>query len=118
MSTNVLDTTLISCCYEPLTGFYRDGYCKTGPEDVGTHTVCAIMTLEFLEYSKNQGNDLTTPLPMYKFPGLKPGDKWCLCATRWKQAANAGAAPPVILQATHKKTLELVDFSLLLEHKW
>jgi len=117
MSINVLGTKLISCCYEPLTGFYRDGFCQTGPEDVSTHTVCAVMTTEFLAYSKSQGNDLTTSIPLYKFPGLKPGDKWCLCALRWKQAAIAGVAPQVILEATHKKTLEIIDFNLLLDHK-
>ncbi|WP_339836210.1 DUF2237 domain-containing protein [uncultured Maribacter sp.] len=118
MHTNVLGTKLISCCYEPLTGFYRDGFCQTGFEDSGTHTVCAVMTKEFLDYSKEQGNDLTTPMPEYNFPGLKAGDKWCLCALRWKQAADAGTAPPVVLEATHKKTLDLIDFSLLLDAKF
>lgn len=118
MPLNVLGTNLIPCCYEPLTGFYRDGFCKTGAEDSGTHTVCAVMTAEFLEYSKEQGNDLSTAKPMYDFPGLKVGDKWCLCALRWKQAAKAGVAPPVILEATHKKTLDLIDFTMLLEAKY
>lgn len=115
---NVLGTILQACCYEPKTGFYRDGFCRTGPQDIGTHTVCAIMTAEFLDYTKAQGNDLSTPMPLYQFPGLKPGDKWCLCASRWKQALKAGVAPPVLLEATHEKTLEIVDFNLLLEHKY
>lgn len=115
---NVLGTTLKPCCYQPKTGFYRDGFCRTGPEDVGTHVVCAIMTEEFLVYTKSQGNDLSTPIPMYQFPGLKPGDKWCLCASRWKQAYKAGKAPEVDLEATHEKALEIVDFKMLLEHKY
>lgn len=118
MEVNVLNTKLIACCYEPLTGFYRDGFCKTGLEDSGTHTVCAVMTKEFLEYSKNQGNDLITPLPMYNFTGLKAGDKWCLCAKRWLQAYKAVVAPAVVLEATHKKTLDYIDFTSLLEAKF
>ncbi|WP_282112216.1 DUF2237 family protein [Maribacter stanieri] len=118
MEVNVLNTKLIACCYEPLTGFYRDGFCKTGLEDSGTHTVCAVMTKEFLEYSKNKGNDLITPLPMYNFPGLKAGDKWCLCAKRWLQAYKAGVAPAVVLEATHKKTLDYIDFTSLLEARF
>lgn len=117
MPNNVLGTNLIACCYEPKTGFYRDGFCRTGPQDISKHTVCAIMTEEFLSYTKAQGNDLITPMPLYQFPGLKPGDKWCLCASRWKQAAKAGVAPPVILEATDQKTLEIVDFNTLLDHK-
>lgn len=115
---NVLGTELKPCCYQPKTGFYRDGFCRTGPEDVGTHVVCAIMTEEFLVYTKAQGNDLSTPIPMYQFPGLKPGDKWCLCASRWKQAYKAGKAPEVDLEATHEKALQIVDFEMLLEHKY
>ncbi|MGC1515970.1 MAG: DUF2237 domain-containing protein [Maribacter sp.] len=117
MANNVLGTALEGCCFEPKTGFYRDGYCKTGPEDSGTHTVCAIMTEAFLVFTKTQGNDLSTPIPMYNFPGLKPGDKWCLCASRWKQAVKAGVAPPILLEATHEKTLEFIDFDLLLAYK-
>lgn len=117
MPNNVLGNELVACCYKPMTGFYRNGYCQTGPEDTGTHTVCAVMTADFLNYTKAQGNDLTTPIPLYDFPGLKPGDKWCLCAMRWKQAAKAGVAPPIILEATHQKTLEIIGFELLLEHK-
>ncbi len=117
MLKNVLGTELTACCHKPKTGFYRDGFCRTGPQDISRHTVCAIMTAEFLYYTKTQGNDLTTPMPLYQFPGLKPGDKWCLCASRWKQAANAGVAPPILLEATHEKTLEIVDFDLLLDYK-
>jgi len=115
---NVLGTILKPCCYQPKTGFYRDGFCRTGPEDVGTHVVCAIMTEEFLVYTKAQGNDLSTPIPLYRFPGLKPGDKWCLCASRWKQAYKAGKAPEVDLEATHEKALQIIDFEMLLEHKY
>ncbi len=117
MPKNVLGTALATCCQQPKTGFYRDGFCRTGPQDISRHTVCAIMTAEFLSYTKTQGNDLTTPIPFDQFPGLKPGDKWCLCASRWKQAAMAGVAPPILLEATHEKTLEIVNFDLLLDHK-
>ena len=117
MEKNVLGTALQACCHDPKTGFYRDGFCRTGPEDVGTHVVCAIMTEDFLIYTKAQGNDLSTPMPMYQFPGLRPGDKWCLCASRWKQAYLAGSAPEVILEATHEKALAYVKFEWLLEHK-
>jgi uncharacterized protein (DUF2237 family) len=117
LEKNVLGTQLQACCYEPKTGFYRDGFCRTGPEDIGTHVVCAIMTAEFLVYTKEQGNDLSTPMPMYQFPGLQPGDKWCLCASRWKQAYKSGKAPEVVLEATHEKALQIIDFELLLELK-
>ncbi|MFS4415818.1 DUF2237 family protein [Maribacter sp. 2307ULW6-5] len=117
MERNVLGTELQECCQNPKTGFYRDGFCRTGNEDVGTHVVCSIMTEEFLVYTKAQGNDLSTPLPMYQFPGLRPGDHWCLCASRWKQAYLAGKAPEVVLEATHEKALDYVDFQWLLEHK-
>lgn len=117
MNKNVLGTELLACCYAPKTGFYRDGFCKTGTEDIGTHVICAIMTEEFLEYTKLQGNDLSTPVPIYQFPGLKAGDKWCLCAARWKEAYKAGKAPEVVLEATHKKALEIVEFEWLLEFK-
>ncbi|NNC35432.1 MAG: DUF2237 domain-containing protein [Croceitalea sp.] len=118
MDKNVLGGPLQACCHNPKTGFYRDGSCKTGPEDVGTHVVCAIMTEEFLKYTRLKGNDLSTPIPAYQFPGLKPGDKWCLCASRWKQAAKEGMAPQVVLEATHQKALKFIDFELLLEHKF
>ena len=114
---NVLQTALQSCCNDPVTGFYRDGYCHTGPQDTGRHVVCAIMTAEFLAFSKSRGNDLITPIPHYQFPGLKPGDKWCLCALRWKEALEAGVAPPVILEATHEIALDYVAFEDLLEYK-
>ena len=110
---NVLGTSLQSCCLEPLTGFYRDGYCKTGEEDFGTHVVCAVMTDEFLEYTKSRGNDLSTPIPEWRFPGLKAGDKWCLCVLRWLEAEKANKAPKVILQATHEKALEYTTLPLL-----
>ncbi len=111
---NVLGKRLATCCSSPLTGFYRDGKCSTGPEDVGSHTVCAVMTEEFLEFSRERGNDLSTPRP--GFPGLKPGDKWCLCAARWKEALDAGAAPPVALDATHEKALDVIDLHDLKAH--
>jgi len=118
MSTakNVLGGPLELCCTFPVTGFYRDGYCNTGPRDHGAHVVCVKTTEEFLAYSKSVGNDLSTPHPVYKFPGLKPGDKWCLCASRWKQAFEADAAPSVILASTHERTLEYVELDDLMKH--
>ncbi len=116
MANNVFGTSLKTCSRRPLTGFYRDGNCKTGEEDHGTHTVCAVMTEEFLRFSFDRGNDLITPMPQYLFPGLGPGDRWCLCALRWKEAYLAGFAPPVILEATHEKTLEIVDLNDLVRH--
>ena len=113
---NVLGGELESCCFEPLTGYFRDGYCRTDYSDRGTHTVCAIMTDEFLEYTKSQGNDLSTPFPEFNFPGLKSGDKWCLCASRWLEAYYAGAAPKVNLAATHEKTLKIVGLDILREY--
>ena len=110
---NVLGGKLEICCTSPMTGFYRDGTCNTGPQDFGVHTVCAIMTKEFLAYSGSCGNDLSTPLPQFNFPGLKPGDQWCLCASRWKEAQKAGVAPFVMLESTHEKTLEIVDLATL-----
>lgn len=107
---NVLGGALITCSIAPLTGFYRDGCCKTGFEDAGTHTVCAEITNEFLNYTKSKGNDLSTPNPAYGFPGLKAGDFWCLCALRWKEALLAGKAPKIKLEATHEKTLEFINF--------
>ena len=110
---NVLNQPLQVCCTDPMTGFYRSGYCETGPGDVGIHVVCAKMTEEFLEFTRQQGNDLSTPVPAYRFPGLKPGDRWCLCASRWKEAMEANVAPPVILSATHLNTLAIVPLELL-----
>ena len=108
---NVLGQPLQSCCTNPMTGFYRDGLCNTGAGDYGAHVVCAQMTPAFLEFTKNQGNDLSTPVPAYQFPGLKPGDRWCLCASRWKEALDMGVAPPVVLEATHASALEYVSLN-------
>ncbi len=113
---NVLGENLELCCTSPLTGFYRDGFCRTGAEDVGTHIVCAQMTQDFLEFSRSQGNDLITPNPRFRFPGLKPGDCWCLCVLRWQEALDAGVAPPVILAATHILALEYVTLEQLKAH--
>lgn len=113
MAKNVFGEELEVCCTNPLTGFYRDGSCKTGPQDLGTHTVCAVITLEFLDFTLSRGNDLMTPRPEYLFPGLKAGDRWCLCALRWLEAYQAGKAPLVILEATHEKTLELIPMNVL-----
>jgi len=110
---NVLGEALAPCGLDPLTGFYRDGCCNTGYDDVGIHVVCAKMTREFLAFSKKRGNDLSTPAPGAGFPGLKPGDRWCLCAGRWKEALDAGVAPPVILQATHEEALAIVPLAVL-----
>ena len=110
---NVLGTELKICCTEPMTGFYRDGYCRTGPEDAGRHTVCIVATDEFLAYSKSAGNDLSTPRPEYAFPGLVEGDRWCLVALRWKQAFEAGMAPRVVLEATHESVLDIVGLDIL-----
>lgn len=116
MPTNVLGSDLRACCQDPLTGFYRDGYCRTGPGDTGLHTVCALMTAEFLEYSRACGNDLSTPRLEWGFPGLQPGDRWCLCVTRWQEALEAGMAPLVDLEATHTSSLEFVELSDLQAH--
>lgn len=113
MARNVLGGELQACCFEPRTGFFRDGYCHTGSGDHGVHTVCAIMTAEFLEFSAAQGNDLSTPRPEYEFPGLDPGDRWCLCAARWKEAYDAGMAPRVALESTHASTLEFASLEEL-----
>ena len=117
MPTNVLGGDLRCCCRDPLTGFYRDGYCRTGPGDVGLHTVCTQVTREFLEFSRDNGNDLITPHPEYDFPGLQPGDKWCVCVTRWQEALEAGVAPPVDLEATHSSVVEFVTLEELKRHK-
>ena len=110
---NVLGGPLESCSTEPMTGFYRDGCCNTGAGDLGSHTVCAQMTEAFLSYTKAQGNDLSTPMPMYSFPGLKPGDRWCVCAARWQQAYDDGVAPPVALAATHETALQVIPLKIL-----
>jgi uncharacterized protein (DUF2237 family) len=113
---NVLGGELNACSRQPLTGFFRDGCCRTGPDDAGVHTVCAVMTRDFLEFTVMAGNDLVTPQPQWGFPGLVAGDRWCLCAGRWLEAANAGRAPPVVLTATHEKTLEIVPLDVLQRH--
>lgn len=113
---NVLGGKLEICSESPLTGFFRNGCCDTGPDDRGVHTVCAQVTAEFLAFSRARGNDLSTPMPKYGFSGLKPGDRWCLCATRWKEAFDAGVAPPVILSATHVATLTIVTLADLQRH--
>ena len=113
---NVLGEPLETCSIDPLTGFTRTGCCETGPEDVGSHTVCIQATGEFLTYSKSVGNDLTTPIPDYDFPGLREGDRWCLCAARWQQALEAGKAPRVILRATHQRALEIINLADLKTH--
>lgn len=110
---NVLGTALEQCCKAPLTGFYRDGYCRTGEEDVGSHVIAATMTQEFLVFTASRGNDLTTPRLEFDFPGLKPGDCWCLCALRWREAYFAGVAPPVNLSATHEKALAYIPLHIL-----
>ncbi len=113
---NVLGRPLDPCGLDPLTGFYRDGCCNTGYEDTGIHTVCVRVTAKFLEFSKQRGNDLSTPLPDFGFQGLKPGDRWCLCAGRWKEALDAGMAPQVVLAATHEETLAIVSLADLKRH--
>ena len=116
MAKNVLGTELQSCSLDPLTGFYRNGCCDTGAGDVGVHTVCARVTADFLDYSKSVGNDLSTPRPEYGFGGLQPGDQWCLCAPRWKEAFDAGMAPGVVLEATHAGSLEWMSLDELRQH--
>lgn len=111
--TNVLGQPLMACCSDPMTGFYRNGYCQTGPDDVGQHTVCMEATAAFLAFSCSRGNDLMTPALEYGFPGLKPGDRWCLCVLRWKEAYDVGVAPPVLLESCHISALEFVTLEEL-----
>jgi uncharacterized protein (DUF2237 family) len=113
---NVFGEPLASCSERPLTGWTRNGCCETDAQDVGSHTVCAVMTAEFLDFSRSRGNDLSTPRPEYGFPGLAPGDNWCLCAARWREAWQAGLAPRVRLKATHRRALEIVDLAALKAH--
>ncbi len=113
---NVLGGPLVPCSLDPVTGFFRDGCCNTSAEDYGSHTVCAQMTEQFLAFSKSRGNDLSTPNPEFLFPGLSPGDRWCLCAARWREAAEAGVAPPVILESTHARALEVIALADLEYH--
>lgn len=117
-SRNVLGTGLRACCNDPVTGFFRNGYCHTSPDDTGIHTVCIFATKEFLAFSKKVGNDLSTPVPEYEFPGIKPGDRWCLCAGRWVEAYKQGFAPPVILESTHEETLAIVSLDILEEYAY
>lgn len=116
MAKNVLGGDLVPCSLDPLTGFYRNGCCDTGAEDAGVHTVCAVMTDEFLAFSASVGNDLSTPRPEFGFAGLVAGDRWCLCASRWTEAFEAGAAPAVVLESTHARTLEWADLAQLRAH--
>ncbi len=118
MPNNVLGTPLVPCSYDPLTGFFRDGCCKTDAHDHGSHVICARVTQEFLVYSLQRGNDLMTPQPEFRFTGLKAGDRWCLCANRWKEALAAGVAPPVVLECTHEKALEFVSMDDLRKHAY
>ncbi|MCI0678202.1 MAG: DUF2237 domain-containing protein [Actinobacteria bacterium] len=113
---NVLGGALEPCGYDPVTGWFRDGSCATGPEDVGSHTICAVVTREFLDHQVSIGNDLITPAPMYRFPGLVPGDRWCVTARNWLRAYHDGAAAPVVLAATHERALDIVALSILTEH--
>ena len=115
---NVLGTPLEPCCYAPMTGYFRDGFCRTIQEDTGTHVVCAIVTEDFLEYTKSKGNDLSTPLPYWNFPGLSPGDKWCLCVSRWLEAERVGKAPNILLEATHEKALQYVSLEILRKYEF
>lgn len=115
MAKNVLGTDLEDCSCDPITGFFRDGKCNTCGDDHGMHTVCAVMTDEFLEFSKSRGNDLSTPIPMYDFPGLHSGDRWCLCLPRWIEAYNAGMAPRIVLEATHMSAIEHISIETLKE---
>jgi uncharacterized protein len=115
-NVNVVGGALLPCSTSPITGFYRDGCCSTGSEDVGSHTVCTVMTKEFLEFSTATGNDLSTPRPEWGFPGLRPGDRWCVCAARWLEAYQAGHAAPVVLGATHVRALEVVPIEALTAH--
>jgi hypothetical protein len=118
MAKNVLGEELETCSMQPLTGFYRNGCCDTGPDDVGRHTVCAIVTADFLEFSFSRGNDLTTPAPQYGFPGLKPGDRWCLCVDRWLEAYQAGKAPWILLRATHESVRQSVSMEMLNQYAY
>lgn len=113
MARNVLGTELQACGVDPLTGFYRDGHCHTGPDDVGAHTICAVVTAEFLAHQRSIGNDLVTPAPHYRFPGLVPGDRWCVTARNWLRAHADGAAAPVVLAATHERAIDVVSLQML-----
>lgn len=116
MDKNVFGEPLKICCTAPMTGYFRDGLCRTITEDTGTHTVCAVMTNDFLRFSASRGNDLISPMPYFQFPGLKEGDKWCLCVSRWIEAEKAGKAPSLVLEATHEKTLEYAPLEMLVKY--
>ena len=118
MEKNIFGEPIKVCCTKPMTGYFRDGLCRTISQDTGTHTVCAVITDEFLKFSASKGNDLITPIPLYQFPGLKEGDRWCLCVTRWIEAEKAGKAPKIILEATHEKTLEYASLHLLVKYAY
>jgi uncharacterized protein (DUF2237 family) len=118
LGRNVFNEPLVPCSFDPLTGYFRDGCCRTSEDDIGTHVICAIMSNEFLAFSKSMGNDLTTPRPQWGFPGLSAGDHWCLCALRWKEAYQAGKAPQVVLESTNRRVLEVVERDTLRKHAW
>ncbi len=115
-ASNVLGTTLLPCCYDPVTGWYRDGCCRTDDQDAGSHVICVRLTMAFLNFQFERGNDLITPRPEMRFRGLKPGDRWCVCALRWREAHAQGCAPPVVLESTHAKALQFVPLDWL-RHK-
>lgn len=115
---NVLGGQLLACSYDPVTGYFRDGCCNTDNTDRGNHTICARVTVAFLDFSRRQGNDLTSPMPQYRFAGLKAGDRWCVCAARWREALEIGVAPPVVLEATHERALRVVPLEILMEYAW
>jgi len=118
MELNIFGKPLIPCCTDPMTGYFRDGFCRTVSEDTGTHTVCAVVTEAFLAYSASRGNDLITPIPHWNFPGLQTGDKWCLCISRWLEAEKVGKAPPIVLEATHQKSLQYASLKLLQQYAY
>jgi uncharacterized protein len=118
LGRNVFNQPLVPCSFNPLTGYFRDGCCRTSEDDIGMHVVCAIMNDEFLAFSKSRGNDLSTPRPQWGFPGLSAGDHWCLCALRWQEAYQAGKAPQVIMESTNRRVLEIVELDTLRKHAW
>ena len=115
---NVLGTELVACSFDPLTGYFRDGCCNTDASDLGSHLICVRVTREFLAFSRARGNDLSTPMPQHRFTGLQPGDRWCLCALRWREALEEGYAPPVVLEATHANALQFVTLAQLEKHRF
>ena len=115
---NVLGTELVACSFDPLTGYFRDGCCNTDASDLGSHLICVRVTREFLAFSRARGNDLSTPMPQHRFTGLQPGDRWCLCALRWREALHEGYAPPVVLEATHANALQFVTLPQLEKHRF